>query len=425
MEKERKDRILTEKEISQIHSLLKEMAEEYPDLYPNFEEWVDTAIDEIRKGKKKALGAWFEGELVGVAILKPTVSATVELKNFYVHREYRNRNIGTQLYELIEQESLSAKCTLIETDVPENLTGMIIFLIKRGWKLGSTGYPKYGGRTRSVILYKELPKTFTGNVHDWEEMARWVSEEIWGFKIINEHPSIEGKTFDGEGIKEENRLILKLLLEVKQTKNPIDIDEITTLVEIGNRKGYNLAFFSPSFTDRAKKYAEDRHVILISREDLQDLINTKIPELITGKPVGIILPIKKDFFDEFLKRRTYRMVYIRGGSKPLKVTEGNEILFYIISPHQKIMGKGTIVDFIEGAPDSVWKSIKSYSVFNQEEYERFVERKGKVWAVIFDNFEEIDGPSIEKLKEIFPTWNPQATWYVDEPQMRRIMMKRG
>lgn len=408
--------VLTADEVSHIPELLGGVEENYP----NFADWVSRTVSEIGEGKKKAFGAWWNGELAGVAILKPTVSGTAEMKNFYVHPEYRREGVASQLYDFMEQECLG-KYALIETDVPGNSAEMISFLLKRGWELGSAGYPKYGKGTRAVILYKELPLRFSGNVYDWEEMARWTTEKVWGFRITDNHPVIEGKAFDGEGLREEKGLSMKILLEVKQTEAAVDVDAITTLSEIGRRNNYNvLAFFAPSFTGRAVRYAGSRNVQLVDRERLGELAGVNPPEPTSGEPAGIIVPVKGNLFNRFGERPN-RLAYIRGGNKPNKVGEGNKVLFYVAGHPQKISGVGSIVDFVEGEPNSVWRRIKTYSVFGEDEYRRFVEGKRKVWAVIFDNFEEVDGSSAEEIRRIFPSWNPQAVWYVGECQMGTLL----
>jgi GNAT superfamily N-acetyltransferase len=92
------DRIISKNEVGGLESFLRSQKLDYP----NYEEWVSGTIQQVESGDKIAFGFFTSAkDIVGDGIIRITASKTVELKNFFIHSDYRKRGYGPALLEYI------------------------------------------------------------------------------------------------------------------------------------------------------------------------------------------------------------------------------------------------------------------------------------------------------------------------------------
>ncbi len=303
-------RALTEEDITGIGDFLKTNP---PGPYPNFDEWLNGTLKEIRDGKRYALLVKNErGAIVGTAIWKKTASENAELKTFCIHPQYRKKGIGSKLYDQTEAECVAEGCRAIHADAFVNNLEITRFFLSCGLEIVAR-YDIYGTGEDSYLFKKELPEIYPGEIYDWEEMGRWILERKFGFRITNPHPTIGSKTFDGLGESHHGPIRLRALLEVKDSD--VDIDELTVLGAKGRDAGINSLFFvARSFTPRALEAAKKYGIETIDKTQLKGLTGKTLPEYALEEIAGYVAPVNLEYFERFVSKGSSLQVYIKGGS---------------------------------------------------------------------------------------------------------------
>jgi ribosomal protein S18 acetylase RimI-like enzyme len=109
---------------------------------PYVKHWnvTDDEIDHYRKLIKEGLsvGAYVDGELVGVAIVKKkTWNRTLVIWEFHIHPDYQNQGIGTKMMEQIADIGRKATCRVIECETQNTNVPAIRFYQKVGFEVGA------------------------------------------------------------------------------------------------------------------------------------------------------------------------------------------------------------------------------------------------------------------------------------------------
>lgn len=409
-------RTLTDGDIREIRDFLKINP---PGTYPNFNEWLEGTLNEIRDGKRYSLVVKNEkGEVVGTAIWKKTASGNAELKTFYIHPKYQKKGIGPKLYDQTEAQCVAEGCRAIHADAFVSNFEITRFFLSRGLEIVAR-YDIYGVGEDSYFFKKELPEIYSGEIYDWEEMGRWVLERKFGFRITELHPTIGGKTFDGLGESHHGPIRLLALLEVKDSD--VDIDELTVLGAKGRDAGINSLFFvARSFTPRALGEAKKYGIETIDKTQLEGLTGKTLPKYTLKEVAGYVAPINPEYFERFVSKGPSLQVYIKGGAIGRKVNRGDNLLFYVTSPIQGIGGSAKVDEGIAGSPREVWGKLQRLSVFRRDEFERFSSGKKEVLAILFKEFRSFGIIPLETVQKILLRFNPQAGCYVDHTQLKKI-----
>lgn len=409
-------RALTEEDIRGIGDFLKTNP---LGPYPNFNEWLDGTLKEIRGGKRYGLVVKNErGAIVGTAIWKKTASGNAELKTFYIPPQYRKKGIGSKLYDQTEAECVAEGCRAIHADAFVSNLEITRFFLSCGLEIVAR-YDIYGAGEDSYLFKKELPEIYPGEIYDWEEMGRWVLERKFRFRITDPHPTIGGKKFDGLGESHHEPIRLLALLEVKDSD--VDIDELIVLGAKGRDAGINSLFFvARSFTPRALKEAKKYGIETIDKTQLEGLTGKTLPEYTLEEIAGYVAPVNPEYFKRFVSKGSSLQVYIKGGAIGRKIKRGDNLLFYVTSPIRGVGGSAKVDEVIAGSPREVWGKLQRLSVFERDEFERFSSGKKEVLAILFKEFKSFKTMPLETVQKILLRFNPQAGCYVDHTQLKKI-----
>ena len=391
-------RILAKSEINQLDNLL------VPHLsrrYPNFEEWLGKAKEEIEKGIRFAFGEWISDRLISTVILRPTVSNTVELKSLFVDPKFQKLGHGDILYKEAEKQCLKMGFKKIIVDAFDEDEDIIIFLIGRGYKIYGRE-DLYGSGRYSYLLSKDLKPMYTGDPFDWEEIAKWLIENYLGFEIVETHPIIEQRALDFKIRKVINeKFEISGLVEVKDTI--IDQDTVSVLYHKTIDAGYHIPILvGRKFKKRAINFAEKKSVVLINEEDIQEITEWKPPNITREAINGIILPIKPEFYEKILRKGLKQFVYFKGAPFGKFLERNDKILFYVESPRKEISAYGEVVEICIGSPEVQWSKFGDISVFEKDDFWRFARTKRKILAIKMTDFKEIKPLNEQVLKDIIP-----------------------
>ena len=132
-------------------------------------------------------------QLVGTCILKPPdLSSTVEIKNLYIHPDYRESGCGTMLYKEVEQYCGRSGASRIRVELPGSEIATLSWLLGRGFALSHTRTSTYVPADTTYHLEKLLPPYYQGDWFDLEELAKWVIIHLYGFSLIHAPTSDPG-----------------------------------------------------------------------------------------------------------------------------------------------------------------------------------------------------------------------------------------
>jgi len=113
--------------------LLKKFLLKQPQFYPNHKDWIDgKCVPGIENGFYNNIIALVEGIIVGETVYRFLENNEIEIKNFRIDPDYRNRDIGHFLLKQIEADYKDKKLILDVTTI--NFSG-VEFFIRNGFKI--------------------------------------------------------------------------------------------------------------------------------------------------------------------------------------------------------------------------------------------------------------------------------------------------
>lgn len=389
-------RILAESEINQLDDLL------VPTLnkkYPNFENWLEKAKEEIDKGIRIAFGEWKYDRLISTVILKPTISNTVELKSFFVDPKFQQTGHGSRIYKIAEKQCLKMGFKKIIVDAFSEDIGVIIFLVSHGYKIYGRE-DLYGVGRYSYLLSKDLKPRYTGDPFDWEDIARWVIENYLGFEVVEKHPIVEQRALDFSIKKTINeRFEILGLVEVKDTY--VDQDTVSMLNTKTSEAGSHVpVLIGRKFKDRAISYADKKGVVLIDETDICRITGWTPPDFNREDINGILLPIKPEYYENLLRKDRKQFVYFKGAPFGKFLKENDKIIFYVESPRKEICAYGVVLKVSVNSAEKQWNQFKKESIFEEDEFWRFSKTKKRLLAIELTNFTQIKPVNEQAIKKI-------------------------
>ncbi|MCX9024999.1 MAG: GNAT family N-acetyltransferase [Candidatus Methanoperedens sp.] len=416
VEEEIISRILAKYEIDQLDNLL---VPHLSSQYPNFEQWLEKAKEDIYKGNRFAYGEWISDSLISTVILKPTISNTVELKSLFVDPKFRNTGHSSNLYEIAERQCIKMGFKKIIVDAFSEDDDVIIFLIRHGYKIYGRE-DLYGVGRFSYLLSKDLKPRYTGDPFDWEGIARWLIENHLGFEIVETHPIIEQRALDFSIKKAINEKFEILgLVEVKDTN--VDQDPVLMLYHKTLDAGYHVPIFiGRNFKKRAKDFAKKKGVILINEEDIERITDWIPPEIKREEIAGIILPIKPEFYEKISGKRISQFVFFKGAPFGKFLKKDDIIIFYVESPRKKISAFGVVIEVSIDNSKAQWDKFSEESIFAEEEFQRFAAMKRGILAIKLAEFREIEPIDEKKLKDIIPPKFLSGS-YIDRKTIKKLI----
>ena len=389
-------RILVESEINQLDDLL---VPHLSEKYPNFENWLKKAKEEIDDGIRIAFGGWKYDSLISTVILKPTISNTVELKSLFVDPDYQQIGHGPKIYKIAEKQCLKMGFKKIIVDAFCEDVSVIIFLVSHDYKIYGRE-DLYGVGRYSYLLSKDLKPSYTGDPFDWEDIARWVIENYLDFEIDEKHPTIEQRELDFSIKKTINeKFEIRGIVEVKDTQ--VDQDVVSMLNTKTAEAGSQVpVLIGRKFKDRAISYAEKKGVVLLNEIDICRITGWRPPDISKGEINGIILPIKPEYYENLLRKDRKQFVYFKGAPFGKFLKENDKIIFYVESPRKEICAYGVVRDVSVNSAEKQWNQFKKESIFEEDEFWRFSKTKKRLLAIELTNFTKIKPVNEQAIKKI-------------------------
>lgn len=124
--------------------------------YPNYQDWVSSAMDEVVNGCKTAVVALEKGTFVGDLVWQPHkgIPGLRELKNMRVHPLMRKRGLARFIMKQAEVVDTEGIYGLI-CDVREENEDTILFLQTLGY-IPAVAFPLYDSNEKDVVMVKPL-----------------------------------------------------------------------------------------------------------------------------------------------------------------------------------------------------------------------------------------------------------------------------
>jgi predicted transcriptional regulator/GNAT superfamily N-acetyltransferase len=387
------DRIISSNEIEKLESLLRSQDLEYP----NYKKWVSNTIQEVESGDKIAFGFFTSAkDIVGDGIIRITASKTVELKNFFLRKDFRSRGIGSMLLDSIENYCIERGCTQIHVDMSIDEKETLKFFIKKDYEFQNRG-DFYGQGKESYLLVKKLPIKYIGH-YDWIAISQWVMARIFGYTLVDEKYSYYDK-------KINDVKFMATMLVCDDLDHELDIDDLKVSLKEVLVKG-NLIYFAPYFSEAAINYSGKNGITLIDRIKLEELTGLTLPTS-SKDTAGLIVVVKPEYFEHLVQKKD--RVFIKGGRVFSGVEKNQVLLFYVTSPIQAISGYTEIMKITTGHPSEIWKKYSRQSAFTVKEYMTYTEGKSIVTAYSFEKIKKLKNPiRLEKIRKALSSFNHQA-----------------
>lgn len=389
-------------------------------LYSNFEDWLDRSINEIKIGRKVAVGAWpgssKSNGLRGICILKKISSSILEIKTLFVKEYYRGRvvdfstgengKISDQLMKLVYRLAEQQDFDSLLIDIPANNIQILRFLISHDFYF-QLKHDNYG--STYYRMKKDIPKKYVDDVFDPQLFSKWVLKSIGVEKISEKNISkfkndnINNKIISFEGTYSIGSSIMKIVEDVKvNVSTPIESKTGRFSIEIIRKSNDNIMF------------KRDWPI-----EDLLNVsgINPDTWDGFFNKKSGLVTPIRKSFFERLIMVEDNRKAFFKTGffGKILldQPNPGATIFFQDADKPNIILGHGHINDIIWDNPKNLCDQFVGLSGFSPDEFYRYSHIRNKMTAILIKD--------LIKSKYESPLSGRIINWtYLDESAARNL-----
>ncbi len=427
-------RIFREQEAQEI-SLLQHDAAVFKNHYPDHDRWLRKAVTEVLRGDRTAFGAYViktldppAMQLVGTCILKPPdLSSTVEIKNLYIHPDYRECGCGTMLYREVEQYCGRSGASRLRVELPGSEIATLSWLLGRGFTLSHTRASTYVPADMTYHLEKLLPSYYHGDWFDLEELAKWVVIHLYGFSLIQGSTSESG-TIEFEQRQPSPRLSPSVLNFPFMKGRVVVLEAGADPSNLMNYSDTNLLII---FTDDKSSLSRIKrlppHGLIIDRETLRTLHQSSFrsascavwqndcqprlgyepPTFSKAEIAGLIVNMNSGFLDRFYTTvaRENRFSYFKTGPVGKYLEPGDSLLIYreptTNTPTEGIFGFAEIERVVEGKPDVVWKQLsRENPIMLEDEYMRHWGYKRSLLGIVARNFVRIEPVKYSEIREL-------------------------
>jgi len=264
-------------------------------------------------------------------------------------------------------------------------------------------------------MYKPLPRIYTRDPFDLEELVRWTLEVGFNFHIDRTGSQM---------IEFSRRAVANGYLHTQRTKEsitlqgiayisdqPAEVDSSRLKQMIQGRSSHGrsmLIVAARRFSDEARRLAAKRRTLCVSREDIdQSLMGSypfAPPTFAKEQIGGILAPIKSAYIDRLITEPNQEKTYFKGGPVGKFLKAGHTVFFYVESNTASgaIMAKAAIRDAKAGPPDTIWdESFTRTPVFeDRNQYEAWSSDKTDVVAITYTNLEHIEAIQRQDLHSL-------------------------
>jgi GNAT superfamily N-acetyltransferase len=400
--------------------------------YPDHDRWLTKAIKEILRGDRTAFGAYAVKtiepptlQLIGTCILKPPdLSSTVEIKNLYIHEDYRKAGCGTLLYKEVEQYCGRSGANRIRVELPATEIDTLSWLLGRGFELSHTRISAYVPGELTYHLEKVLPPYYAGDWFDLAELAKWVIIHVYGFSVsptaalgsktieFTRHepssklfkPGLNFPAVKGVGCVLEagkylsrNSVDTNLLIIFTDDKTSLDIPQLPEHALIIDRKDVRVLTRSS-----ANRISRDYW-----KSDYHPRLGYEPPTFSKAEIAGLIVSMNSGFLKRFYidVTKNNRFTYFKTGPVGKYLKALNSLLIYreptTNMPTEGIFGFAEIERVIEGKPDFVWEQLSDYNpIMSEDEYMQHWGYKHSIIGITATKFVRIDPINYAQIREL-------------------------
>lgn len=403
-----------EEEFVEVENLLVNTSE-FKEYYPDFEKWLNKALDDASKGERLIYAVYNPVILSGLPSLKMDSVAIVkiagesaELKCLFINKKTDSSDSGKFLYQCVEEQLAKKQISKIITDIPYENKELNWFLIQNGFQINGL-IERYKKGNLDYILSKDIPLCYTGDPFDWCGISEWFLEHTYQFKIdacekqsenlfriydllltsqntnISKLPTIKGKAVvcEGELQNEKSEEVLKFY------------DKINTFGIV----------ISSKFEDACLGELNKRNILSFNRKDIFEQCGCKEPFFEREDIDGIIVEVKQEHFEKITDDAEF-FTYVKGAGSGKFARKDNYILFLVDShkesPYGAVMGLGKIKEISYADPNAQWDAHKELNpIFSQDDYDQFTRYKKEIIAIVVSNFKRISPISYDNFKSEF------------------------
>ena len=390
-------------EFDEVENLLVN-ASEFKDYYPDFEKWLNKAINDASNGERLIYAVYSpiflpsgrpSLKIDGVAIVK-IAGESAELKCLLINEKSNSNSCGRFLYQRVEEQLAKKDISKIITDIPYENKELNWFLIQNGFQINGL-IERYKKGNFDYILSKDIPLCYTGDPFDWYGISEWFLEHAYQFKI------------DAHKTQNENLFRIYHLLLTSQNTNLSKLPAIKgkAVVCEGNLHSEKseevIKFFdgintfgiviSQEFEATCFGELNKRNILSFDEKYIFDQCGCKEPSFKKEDIDGIIVEVKQEHFEKITDNKEF-FTYVKGAGSGKFARKGNYIIFLVDShkesPSGAVMGLGKIEEISCADPNAQWDAHKErYPIFSKDDYDQFTSYKKEIIAIVVSNFKRI------------------------------------
>lgn len=389
--------------------------------YPDHRQWFKHAIEDLKLGKRVAFGIYRpifkDGQkpdikLVGSLMLKKKLfSDVVVLKNLFIREENRGKHYGSPLLEHAELYCAKRGFSKIITEVPSNEIDTLNFLLRRNYQVDRTIASPYKRDEYLCQLLKRISPRYHGDSFDLVGLSEWILKNVYGFTNIR---TIDSSFFSFD-LDLKYHPLEKLDAEIIPHglaaiyEHGTELNDVLCINLIEKAKNFQICFaFCDSYDNKIEEKLRARGILLFDnkkiKESLKECFAYKPPNFSKEKIAGMVVTIKPDYLNKAIHLKK-AFTYFKGGNVGESLKENDHIFFYTdISETDKdagIKGYGIVKEILPGNSKEIWEEFKDKNpLFEKSDYDKFVEEKGSILAIVVENLQQIDTISLESLEKI-------------------------
>ena len=401
-------------EFDEVENLLVNTSE-FKEYYPDFEKWLNRALNDALKGERLIYAVYSPIILSGrpslkidsVAIVK-IAGESAELKCLFIDKKDNSNSSGRFLYQRVEEQLAKKEISKIVTDIPYENKELNWFLIQNGFQINGL-IERYKKGNLDYILSKNIPLCYTGDPFDWFGISEWFLKNTYQFEIdtceeqsenlfwiyhlllksqntnVSELPTIKGKAVVCEGKFHNEKL-----------------EEVQKIYDKINMIGIVI---SQELEDTCLVELNKRNILSFNRKEIFELCGCKEPFFKREEIDGIIVEVKPEHFEKITDDAEF-FTYVKGAGSGKFARKDNYILFLVdshkASPYGAVMGLGKIKEISCADPNVQWDAHKDQNpIFTQDDYDQFTSYKKEIIAIVVSNFKKISPISYDDFKSEF------------------------
>ncbi len=419
---------------------LKEITETFPDLealYPNFTEWIDTKIVDIRHGTASAFLARYGQENAGFALVVDKGDKVRKLATLYMKPRYQGLGVGPRLlYGVIEQaarDGIEKLYVTVSDERREQLEGL---LHQFGFFVEGVAGRRYRRDSWEWVWSKRLIHGVLRQ-RDLEKFVRRLLLEERGLVARRIRTGLYQSQPRYAWPFGSQQAAPSLVVGVSRGKPTEDYRRAERVAADLNA---HLAFFS---IEPLEGLHDDDDITHFDALDLEAMF---FPLYVERTVDGLIIPIQQRYAQgliprsdqtQFLEPTRVQLrtdnVYYRYPTAYSGLGRGSSLFFY--ETHRalgesRLVGESKLLEYAVGQPEELLIAFGRLGVYRLQDLREAAMGKGKqmgkALALRFDWYREISTPlTIQQIRQVMPTFDPRTARRLDFRQATELRRLAG